>query len=566
MVKKLIDVAAGRIPADIVLKNATYADVFSCELRGGDIALCGGKIAGVGKYSGKIEIDCSRLVALPAFTDAHVHIESSMLSVEEFARLVIPRGTGTVIADPHEICNVCGENGLEYMKRAAAQTPLDVRLMLPSCVPATAFETSGASFGKDFIRAHMSRDFLHGLGEFMDYPAAVAGDGDALSKLAAASEAGKVADGHAPGLSGQALNAYISAGVATDHECLTPEEAAEKVSKGMYVLLRHGSSARNLDVAAAVNDKNYKRFLICTDDRHAADLASKGHIDDALRQLIRLGVPPVQAVSMATLNAAECYNLRGKGAIAPGYSADITLVDNLEDFNSRLVILRGNVVAREGKASYDGGRYLPDCVLDTVRMRPLTAQSFRIEASGKARAIYFVPDTISTRCEIVDLGNWGGNIRKLKDVLKLAVCERHGKNGNIGLGLLKGYGFSGGALALTVAHDSHNLIILGDDDEKMAEAGNALVACGGGMAIACDKGVKTVKLGIAGLMSEEPAERFTAESEKLYALARKMGVRDCYDPFMTLAFAALPVIPEIRLTDRGLFDVNAFCHTTVEIK
>lgn len=565
MEKNIIDVAAGRVPADKVLKNANYIDVFSCKIARGDIAVCGGKIAGVGSYSGEDELDCSRLFVLPGLIDGHVHIESSMLSVEEYARLALMHGVTAVICDPHEICNVCGDKGLEYMLAAAQNTPLDALFTVPSCVPSTDFETSGAELDADGVKSHISRGQFIALGEFMNYPAVVAGDKNALAKIAAALSAGKVCDGHAPNLSGNELNAYISAGISTDHECSTAEEAAEKVSKGMYVHIRRGSSERNLDVAKAVTKENFRRFLTCSDDRHADDLLYGGHIDGELKKLVQAGIDPAVAVCMATLNAAECYNLGKVGAIAPGYAADLAIVKDISSFEVKYVFKRGNLVAKDGKCLYTPIKTASDGVRGTVKVKRLAADDFKLDISGKVRAIRFFEGSIVTECKPVTIESRGGNAVLKDGLLKLAVCERHGKNGNISLGFVADYGFSGGAIATTVAHDSHNLMILGDDDGAMAKAGNALTNCGGGLALVRGDDVLVLPLPIAGLMTDLPYEEFIPRFKKILSAAREMGVKECYDPFLTFAFAALPVIPSLRLTDKGLFDVDKFEPVTIKI-
>ena len=345
MIKQCIDAAANRVKADIVLRNASYVNVFTGRIEEGDIAIVGDRIVGVGKYEGKEEYDVKGLTVLPGYIDGHVHIESSQLSPEEFASLIVPRGTTTIIADPHEITNVCGMDGVDYIIRASKNIPLDVRVQLPSCVPATPFETSGAILSGKDVEEHICDDGVFGLGEFMNYPGVINADPDVIRKLEAAHRAGKIIDGHAPATSGNALNAYLCGGISTDHECISVEELDEKISKGMYVHLRHGSSTRNLvSNSKAVNAANMRRFILCTDDRHAADLKEKGHIDDALRKAVAGGLDPIWAVTIATLNGAECYSLKDKGAIAPMKIADLVVVDNLKDFNAKYVFKGGKLV------------------------------------------------------------------------------------------------------------------------------------------------------------------------------------------------------------------------------
>lgn len=569
MLKHLIDVAAGREKADLVLKNGYYVNVFSQKLEKGDIAIADGRIAGVGEYEGVRETDIAGMIVLPGLIDGHVHIESSQLSPEEFARLVVPRGTTCVIADPHEIVNVCGMAGAEYIARAAENLPLDVKIQLPSCVPATPFETSGAVLGAKEIAENIGRKEIFGLGEFMNYPGVVGADAQVVDKLQSAADSGKIVDGHAPGLTGKELNAYIASGISTDHECVTPEEAAEKVSRGLYCHLRHGSATRNLVTnARAVNENNMRRFLLCTDDRHAADLQEKGHLDDALRTLVKSGFDPVRAVTLATLNAAECYNLQGKGAVAPGYCADLVVMDNLTDFNAQYVFKDGKLVARRGEPLFETVPCLSPSVLGTVHLpKKLQADDFRLTLKGKkARVMRIVPDNVVTECVVRTVKSVNGDVALAgSDLLKLAVVERHKGTGNIGKGLLEGYGFHGGCLGITVSHDSHNIILLGDDNADMALAANALAEMGGGMVIAHGGTWEGVPLAVGGLMSDERAEDFIEKSRKLTDKAYAMGVNAHLDAFLSLAFLSLAVIPELKLLDTGLFDVNRFAFTDINV-
>ncbi|MGN1104325.1 MAG: adenine deaminase, partial [Candidatus Coproplasma sp.] len=542
MLKSLIDAAICRTECDIVLKNAKYVDVFSGDIKSGDIGIVGDKIVGVGTYSGKEEYDVTGLTVLPGYIDAHVHIESSQLSPEEFASLIVPRGTTTIIADPHEITNVCGMAGAEYIARASENVPLDVKVQLPSCVPATPFETSGATLAGKDIRQHITDGYIYGLGEFMNFPGVIYTDPDVMEKLQSAHDNGKVIDGHAPSLSGKELNAYLCGGISTDHECVTVEEIEEKISKGMYVHLRHGSSTRNIvSNSKAVTPANMRRFLMCTDDRHAADLKEKGHIDDALRKVVAGGLDPVQAVTIATLNAAECYNLKFKGAIAPFYFADLVVVDGLENFNAQLVFKDGKLVAKGGKPLFDTSkRYLPESVLNTVHLDGLKADDFILTLKGdKANVMTILPGNVVTGCEVMEIKSKDGDVDVVgTDVLKMAVVERHKRTGNIGKGLLKGYGFKGGAMGITIAHDSHNVILLGDDNESMAKAANELARIGGGMVIV-DKAtgeIHSLTLDIGGLMSSRDAESLQRDSKELIERAYAMGVDREQEAFMSLAF------------------------------
>lgn len=575
--KQLIDCAMKREQCDLVIKGARILNVFTGDVEEAEIAVKGGAIAALGKgYEGKKVYDGSGLIVLPGLMDAHIHVESSLLSPEAFARLAVAHGTTGIVADPHELVNVCGIAGAEYVKEAFSRIrkegvePLDVFLQLPSCVPATPFETSGAVLNGTETAHEIGRPLFHGLGEMMNYPGVLSADEDTLKKIEAAHEAGKVVDGHAPDVRGDALNAYLAAGIATDHECGSPEECAEKVARGMYVQLRNSSSAHNLEVnCAAVTPFNFRRFLACSDDKNAYDLANKGHMDDALRRLVARGVPAAEAVCMATLNIAECYHMRGKGAVAPSYDADLVLVDNLTEFNVKAVFKRGVLVAEHGKPLFEEGeRYLPDAVKSTVRIRPVTADDFKLNIpSGKALAMTILPHTLVTEGEVVSVQTKGGDVAlENTDLLKLAVVERHFATGNIGKALLKGYGFRGGALAVSMAHDSHNLVVLGDDNAAMARAVKLLEEIGGGMALVTKDGEDCFPLDIAGLMSSAPCEEVVARTGEISARAREMGVKDCYEPVMTLVFLSLLVIPKLKLSDKGLFDVEKFRFTSLEVQ
>lgn len=568
MLEKYISAAKRDKQSDLVLKNATYLDVFTATLKKGDIAVVGEKIVGVGEYRGATEIDCTGLTVLPGYIDGHVHIESSQLSPEEFASLIVPRGTTTIIADPHEITNVCGMAGCEYIAKASQSVPLDVKIQLPSCVPATPFETSGAILNGKDIAENIVKDYIFGLGEFMNYPGVINCDPDVIQKLEAAHSAGKVIDGHAPAVYGYDLNAYLCGGISTDHECVLKEEIEEKISKGVYVHIRHGSSTQNLGNAKYITDGNMRRFILCTDDRHAADLKEKGHLDDALRKLVANGLDPVRAVICATLNCAECYGLKWRGAIAPFYLADLVVVDNLKNFNAKYVVKSGKLVARDGKPLFDTSvRYLPASVLDTVHLKEMQASDFILKLKGKkAKAMTIEPGGVVTGCEIVEVDSKNGDAQvKGTDILKLCVVERHKMTGNIGKALFKGYGFKGGALGITIAHDSHNIILMGDDNESMAKAANKLKEIGGGMVIVDSNSgeIHSLTLDIAGLMSSRDAESLQRDSRALIERAHSMGVKREYEAFMSLAFLSLAVIPKLKVTDAGLFDIETFSFTDI---
>ncbi len=568
MLEKYISAAAGREKAELVLKNAAYLDVFCGVIRKGDIAVVGGKIVGIGSYEGEKELDVSHLTVLPGYIDGHVHIESSQLSPEEFASLIVPRGTTTIIADPHEITNVCGKAGCEYIAKASENVPLDVKIQLPSCVPATPFETSGAVLNGKDTEAILKEGYIYGLGEFMNYPGVINCDADVIKKLEAAHARGKIIDGHAPAVYGETLNAYLCGGISTDHECVYKEEIDEKISKGMYVHIRHGSSTQNLGNAKCMTSANMRRFILCTDDRHAADLKEKGHLDDALRRLVADGVDPIAAVTCATLNCAECYGLKYKGAIAPFWAADLVVVDNLKNFNAKYVFKDGKLVAKDGKPLFDTSkRYLPENVLNTVHVKTLKPEDFTLTLKGKkAKAMTIEPGGVVTGCEIVEVQSVNGDVDvKGTDILKMAVVERHKMTGNIGKGLFKGYGFKGGAMGITIAHDSHNIILLGDDNAALATAANKLKEIGGGMVLvnSATGEVDSVTLDIGGLMSSRDAEGLQRDSKALIEKAYSMGVKRELEAFMSLAFLSLAVIPKLKLLDTGLFDVEKFAFTDI---
>ena len=574
--KHLIDCAMGRIPCDLVVTNIRIFNVFTGELERNDLAIKNGVIVAVGTgFRAERVLDGGGAVALPGLIDSHIHVESSLLSPEEFASLAAVHGTTAIVADPHEIVNVCGIEGAEYIAEAFARLkcgevqPLDLYLQLPSCVPATPFETSGAQIDGAETARELKRSLFTGLGEMMNYPAVLGAEEDCLKKLTAAREEGKTVDGHAPALSGKKLCAYRCGGITTDHESLTAEECREKAARGMYVQLRAGSTANNIkETAKAVDGFNFRRFLLCSDDKNARDLCRKGHIDDALRQAVASGIPAEYAVCMATINAAECYGLKRRGALAPDYFADIVLVEDMKDFRVRTVLKRGTIVAENGKPLFSRTRYLPATVRDTVRLGKVHEEDFRIcIKSGKARAMVLAPYGLVTNEEIVTVQSTNGDICvKGTDLNKLAVIERHGKNGNIGLGLIKGFGLRGASIGISVSHDSHNLVIAGTDNAQMARVAALLKEAGGGMAFVSDAREEVFALDIAGLMSSADAEEVVSRSETLINLAREAGVKECYEPYMALAFLALPVIPKLKLTDRGLVDVERFAFTKTEVK
>ena len=571
--KTYIDCAMKREQCDLVIRGGSVFNVFTGETEEADIAIKEGVIVGLGRgYAAKEVYDGRGKTFLPGFMDAHIHVESTMLTPEEFARMVVPHGTSCIVADPHELVNVCGIEGAKYLFEAFRRMkdrPMDVMMQLPSCVPATPFETSGAVLDAAATEEALASGIFSGLGEMMNYPGVIAGDADTLGKLEAARRAHVVVDGHAPGVTSDALNAYLCAGIATDHESMLPEEIDEKIRRGMYVQIRCGSSSDNIATAASrMTAQNYPRFLLCTDDKHAHDLLQRGHLDDALRRLVAQGVPAYWAIRSATLNVAECYHLSRRGAIAPGYFADLVAVDDVSSFRVQAVWKEGRLVAQNGVPCFSvSERYLPDAVRNTVRVKDVTANDFRIPLKGtRVRAMHVLPRELVTEAVDVSVQSRAGDVvLEGTQLNKLAVVERHAASGRIGLALVEGYHLRGGAIGISVAHDSHNLVVLGDDNAAMARVVALLKSSGGGMAL-CDKeGEDVFALDVAGLMSSRSAQEVADSSARLSRRARAMGVKDYYDCFMTLAFLALPVIPHLKLTDRGLFDVDAFAFTSLEV-
>ena len=555
--KKLhvIDVAAGRAPADLVLKNATYVNVFSNELCHGDIAVAEGLIVGMGEYHGKVEVDVSGKLVLPGFIDAHIHLESSLVSPTEFAKAVLPHGTTTVITDPHEIANVMGTDGIEYMLQATEDLPVDVRFMLPSCVPATPLDESGAVLDYRAIDSFYDHPRVQGLAEMMNFVGIIAGDDQPVEKIVAAQAHHKKIDGHAPDLVGNDLNAYIAAGVYSDHECHDLNDAIAKLERGQFIMIREGTAARNLDaLAPLLCDKYSERCMFCTDDKHPNDLLEKGHIDYIVKRAIGLGVDPITAVKVACHNAARYFLLNNRGAIAPGYLGDFVIIDSFQDFHIEKVFKKGELMVDHGVVkdfptpAIDP--YLTERAHSTFHVEHLTAQDF---TEARPRGIIgMVNGEITT----VDAG-YSDRIDVEYDVLKIAVVERHKNTHHIGIGFLQGYGLKSGAVATSVSHDSHNIIVVGTSEADMAAAANRVVELNGGIVVwDGGKPVAEVPLSIAGIMSDEPLTTVNEKLEFAKAKAHALGVNPGIDPFMTLSFMALPVIPSLRITTRGVFDVT----------
>lgn len=552
--QRMVRAAMGQEKADLVLKNATYVNVFSNELCQGDIAVVGGLVVGMGDYSGVEEVDVSGKIVVPGFIDAHIHLESSLVSPASFARAVVPHGTTTVITDPHEIANVCGVGGIDYMMAASRDLPLDVHFMLPSCVPAMDFEENGEKLSWRDINAYFDHPRVLGLAEMMNYPGVMYGDRATIEKIVVSQAHHKKIDGHAPGLSGHALDAYISAGVYSDHECATFDNALEKLRKGQFIMIREGTAAQNLDALMPLLTEQYAhRCMFSTDDKHPYDLLNKGHIDYIVRKAIRNGADPILTIKVASHYAARYFLLNNKGAIAPGYLADFAVLDNLQDVNVEMVFKRGKRVWDGETVDVQEPEIDPDilsAVTDTVHMPELTAEQLRMPDS--APLIGMIPGQIVTE----NLGRAGG-INVENDVLKMVVCERHHHTGHVACCYVKGYGLKHGAIATSIAHDSHNIIACGTNDADIVTAVNRLRTLQGGLAVV-DAGqvVGELALPLGGLMTDSSLEAVNDQLEHCKQQAHQRGVTEGVDPFMTLSFTSLPVIPSLRLTTRGVFDVE----------
>lgn len=556
-----IDVAMGRRDADLVIKNGKIINVFTKEIIQADIAIYKDLIVGIGSYSGKREIDATGKYICPGLIDSHVHIESSMVTPSEFAKAILPHGTTTIIADPHEIANVCGINGIMFILNNTKNLPLNAYVMIPSCVPATAFENNGAHLNPEFMEPLKTFDRILGLGEVMDYNAIINCDEKMLKKIELFDYA--IIDGHSPYLSGKALNAYRTSGISTDHECSTLEEALERLRLGMYVQIREGSAAKNLEtLVTGLMEKGvgFDRCVFCTDDKHLEDIRRDGHISYHIKKAISLGLDPIEAVCIATRNAAQCYKLKRLGAIAPGYSADMVILNDLKTFEIGSVLYRGRLVA-DPELKVDIPNVIEDKnVFNTVRTTDLTLKDFEIKLEGdEANVIKILPHELITRKVRAKVKVENGKFTADGQYSKLAVIERHKALNNIGKGIIEGFSIRNGAIASTVAHDSHNLIVAGDNDEDMLLAVREIKRANGGYTIVSrGQVVDTLELHIAGLMSDKPARYVEEKLKRMLDEAYALGVNKDIDPFITLSFLALPVIPEIRVTDMGLFDVTGF--------
>jgi adenine deaminase len=569
--KELISVAREEMPADLLLKNARIVNTFIGEIEQADVAIYGDRIAGVGDYDKAKEIiDLQGRFLAPGLINGHTHIESSMLHPARYAQAVVPRGTLAVVTDLHEIANVCGREGLKFVMNWAQKLPLDMLFMAPSCVPATHLETSGARISSKEIKGILAHSNVIGLGEMMNFPGVVSGDEEVLKKISAAK--GKIIDGHAPGLAGRELNAYLSAGILSDHESTTLEEGKEKLRRGMYLMIREGSSEKNLDaLLPLVTDNTYKRCFFVVDDRSCSDLLREGDIDAVVRKAISMGLEPARAIQMATINAAEYFRLRDRGVIGPGYIANLITITDLAKLEIDTVFYRGKPVAKQGKPLF-----LPPPITlelkDTVRIKSPTVKSLKIplprgQTSGQSEpseqnypVIEIIPGQIVTKKSLEKMKVVDGAIMPdvERDILKLVVVERHKASGNIGVGLVKGFGLKKGALASSVAHDSHNIIAVGANDLDILKAIEEIKSLQGGLVVCANLEIlASLPLPIAGLLSPEPLDVVVSQHEKVEKAVATLGNLPPA-PFSILSFLALPVIPELRLTDLGLVDVNEF--------
>ncbi|MEC1667989.1 adenine deaminase [Bacillus mojavensis] len=570
---KRLNASARRQKADIVIKNGKIMDVYNHEWIYEDIAITDGVIVGLGQYEGEETIDAEGQIIVPGFIDGHVHIESSMVTPIEFAKAVLPNGVTTIITDPHEIANVSGQEGIKFMIEQARQTPLNIHFMLPSSVPAASFERSGAVLRAADLKPFYEEKEVLGLAEVMDYVSVEQGEADMVNKLLDARSAGKRIDGHLAGLSTDLINIYRTALVLTDHEVTTKEEALDRIRRGMYVMMREGSVAKNtLKVLPAVNEKNARRFFFCTDDKHVDDLLSEGSVNHQVKMAIQAGLDPFLAYQLGSLNAAECYGLDTKGAIAPGFDADLLFISDVENVTVTKTMVKGQTVAEDNKAVGQAQVHTltPDrALLDSVNLAaPLSERDFHmpINPQQQMNVIQIIPNQLETR--LVSVPAPEAHIFQPDielDLLKIAVVERHKGLKETGLGIVKGFGLKSGAIATTISHDSHNIIVVGTNDADIAAAVNKLQEIGGGLTVIKDgEELHSVPLPIAGLLSDQSAELVNQSLMTLHEKLSFIGFKDCFNPFLTLSFLALPVIPDIKMTTTGLFDVKSFQHIALQ--
>lgn len=564
--KENINISRGKEKADLVFKNGKIVDVFGGKLLEGDLAIHNGKIMGIGNYQGVKEIDLEGKIISPTLIDAHIHIESSMVSPLQCANALIPNGVTTIIADPHEISNVAGLKGIEYILKSTENLPLDVRVMLPSCVPATPFENSGGILGVEELKKFKDKNRVLGLGEMMNYVGLLENDTDVLEKLDEFSD--RIIDGHAPSLNGNDLNAYRIAGVLTDHECATVEEMEDRISRGMYVIIREGTAAKNAKtLVKGITKENISRCMFCTDDKHPEDLIKDGSINKNVKIAIESGLDPIDAIKLGSINSALAYGFKNKGAIAPGYEGNIMILDSLEDFNIEEVYIQGEKFAENGKMTKDIS-VGEDIELETkVNIFDYTVEDFKINLnSNKANVIGVIPGEIITEKLVEEVKVENGEFVPENDLLKFLVIERHKCLDSMGKGIIKGIGLKDGAIASTIAHDSHNLIIVGDNDDDMFTAKKEIEKINGGIVIVKNGEIlKSLPLEIGGLMSNKPLEEINKDILEILEISYdKLNINKEIDPIITLGFMALPVIPHIKLTDKGLFDVDTFSFVDLE--
>lgn len=570
--KKLIDVSAGREQADFVIKNVKIVDVYNHSIiEGKDIAVTNGLIAGIGEYDCNTIVDAEGAYVAPGFIDSHIHIESSYVTPEEIGRLLIPHGGTTIIADPHEIVNVAGIEGLNYMLKASENGKLDIKYMLPSCVPATPWENAGAKINAAEMKEPIKNESILGLGEFMDFPGVINANDDVLEKLLVAKKENKLIDGHSPGLTGNSLNAYVAAGIHDEHECETVQDAEERISKGMYVMLREGSACRNLRaIIKAVTPMNSRRFILCSDDRQPKTILSVGHLDNHLRMCVEEGLDPVTAIQMASLNAAECFKLYDRGAIAPGLRADLVFLEDLKAFKVKKVFIKGEKVAENGNYLFSVKREDASAVKGRFNVKDFSIEKLKMHLkSNRVKTIDILPGGVVTGSGIAEVKLDGeGNFifEASQDVVKVAVVERHIGTGNVSLGFIRNYGIKNGAIAISIAHDSHNIIVVGTNDFDMCKAVENLIEQGGGIVLV-DKGkvVNSMPFVIGGIMTDKSGEWVSEHLTKIHEDAHNiLEVSRTVEPVMTLCFMSLAVIPELKITDVGLFDVKKFDFTSIE--
>lgn len=571
--EKLINVASGKKEADLVLKNCKIVDVYSHKIIDGNIAICEDTIIGIGDYKGKEEIDIQGKYIAPGFIDGHIHIESSYLSPTELEKLIVPCGTTTIIADPHEIVNVSGLEGMDYMLDSASKTKLDIKFMLPSCVPASPFENSGAIINAEDMTKHIKYDDILGLGEFMNFPGVINADSFVLDKLILAINEKKLIDGHSPGLMGNDLNAYTMPGIHTEHECSTVEEMLSRIEKGVYILIREGSACHDLEkLIKGVTEENSRRCLFCSDDRQPKTIMDKGHIDNHLRLSVENGINPITAIQMATINAAECFKLTDRGAIAPGLKANIVVLNDLENFEVEKVFINGEKVAENKNILFKTEKADEAPIRSSFNVKDFSKDKLSLKIkSGKANVIEIQEGGVVTKkvVEEININEDGEFVHsKNKDILKVAVIERHHGTGNVSVGLLKGYGLKHGAIALSIAHDSHNIIVVGENDDDMEFAVLELIKQEGGIILVKDKNIiENMPMPLGGIMSDKSGKWVDEKLNLVHDAAYEiLKVEKKVEPVMTLCFMSLAVIPELKLTDMGLFDVNKFEFTNIEVK